>query len=118
MKFKIANLAWMGGFALAAFGLYLVKYSVQDVQQEVSQLQAQLRHENESIHLLNAEWAYLNRPERLQKLAQAHVAVQPLSSVQILDVQRLPVLVAETHAENGGELLHTVSGMVPTAGSR
>ena len=55
--------------AVLAIGLYLVKYSVQDVQRNVAALKSDLSKEKESLHLLNAEWAYLNRPDRLRDLA-------------------------------------------------
>ena len=111
MKFRIANFAWMGGIAVAAFGLYLVKYSVQDVQREVVAMRAALVQENKSIHMLNAEWAYLNRPERLKALAEAHMQVAPISSVQILDVQHVQVLPVreELLAEPRDALLYPVS---------
>lgn len=48
--------------AVLAIGLYMVKYSVQDVQRNVASLKTELAREKESLHLLNAEWAYLNRP--------------------------------------------------------
>ena len=54
--------------AVLAIGLYLVKYSVQDVQRNVASLKVELATEKESLHLLNAEWAYLNRPDRLREL--------------------------------------------------
>jgi hypothetical protein len=111
MKFRIANFAWMGGIAVAAFGLYLVKYSVQDVQREVINMRAALVQENKSIHMLNAEWAYLNRPERLKALAEAHMQVAPISSIQILDVQHVQVLPVreEVPAEPLDSLLYPVS---------
>jgi hypothetical protein len=119
MKFRIANFAWMGGLTLAALGLYLVKYSVQDVQREVVSMRSQLVSERDNIHLLNAEWAYLNRPDRLEQLAAAHEDVQALSSVQIIDVQRLPVIEvsAEVAAEKNS-LLHEVSASVQATGTR
>lgn len=84
--------------AVLAIGLYLVKYSVQDVQRNVSQLKAELATEKESLHLLNAEWAYLNRPDRLRKLADRHLELTPLDSRQINNVSALPA--AATAAES------------------
>jgi len=122
MKFKITNFAWMGGIALAAFGLYLVKYSVQDVQREVVSMRAELAQENKTIHLLNAEWAYLNRPERLKALAAAHVAVEPVSGMQIIDVQHVQIIpVREEQEVDDAPLLYPVSNsavFAPVGGAR
>ncbi len=76
--------------AVLAIGLYLVKYSVQDVQREVATLKRDLAVEKESLHLLNAEWAYLNRPDRLRQLADKHLDLVPLDSRQIDQVSVLP----------------------------
>ena len=76
--------------AALAIGLYLVKYSVQDVQRNVSTLKHELAVEKESLHLLNAEWAYLNRPDRLRELADRHLDLVPLDSRKIDTVAVLP----------------------------
>lgn len=93
MSLRITTLISMVCMAIAAFGLYLVKYSVQDVQRDVAVLEHDLEKERESLHLLNAEWAYLNRPDRLRDLAEKHLALEPLDSRQIQDVGVLPAAV-------------------------
>jgi len=83
MSLRITSLIWMACFAVAAFGLYMVKFSVQNLQREVNVAEQQLAAEKESLHLLNAEWAYLNRPERLRALSEAHLDLVPLDSMRI-----------------------------------
>lgn len=80
----------MGVLAFAALGLYLVKYWVQDVQQEVSAVELALNKEKESLHLLNAEWAYLNRPQRLKALSEKYLNLAPLKSTQFISYNALP----------------------------
>lgn len=77
-------------FAVAAYALYMVKFSVQNLQHELAATQTQLAQEKESLHLLNAEWAYLNRPERLRRLADAHLALVPLDSRRMDNFDLLP----------------------------
>ena len=112
MKFSVTNFVWMAIIALGAFGLYLVKYSVQEVQRDVARLEAKLKQEKETMHLLRAEWAYLNRPERLHKLAQGRVETQPVTTANIIDVTRLPEReagLADMDAGQSNELMHQVS---------
>lgn len=90
MSLRITALVYMACFAALSMGLYLVKYTVQDVQRNVVELKADLGQEKESLHLLNAEWAYLNRPDRLQKLADRHLDMIPLDSRQIEEISVLP----------------------------
>lgn len=97
-------------FIVLAVGVYLVKYSVQDVQRELAARKTELATEKETIHLLNAEWAYLNRPDRLRQLADRHLDLVPLDSRQINQVSVLPAAVPEV------ETLR-ISGMVQQVSS-
>lgn len=90
MNHRITTLITMICVAVAVFGVYLVKYAVQDVQAEVAALEVELKQERTSLHLLNAEWAYLNRPERLRQLAEQHLELVPLDSRHIDNVGTLP----------------------------
>ena len=90
MSLRIFALVYMACFATLSIGLYLVKYSVQNIQHDVVTLKAELGNEKESLHLLNAEWAYLNRPDRLHHLAEAHLNLVPLDSRRIENVAMLP----------------------------
>lgn len=90
MQYKVSGIIIMGVLAFAALGLYLVKYWVQDVQQEVGAVELALNKEKESLHLLNAEWAYLNRPERLKALSEKYLNLAPLKSAQFISFNALP----------------------------
>jgi hypothetical protein len=89
MNLRITSLIYLIGFTAGAFGLYMVKFSVENLQREVKTAEVQLANEKESLHLLNAEWAYLNRPERLRNLAEEHLALVPLDSRRIQNASLL-----------------------------
>ncbi len=59
--------------ALAVFGLalwaYQENYRTQQVLKETQSLQRQIGTAQARLAVLNAEWAYLNRPDRLRELA-------------------------------------------------
>ncbi len=85
---RVSAFAWVMVFSVAAIALQLVKYSVQDVAQEVQGLQAELDDEKDAIKMLNAEWAYLTRPDRLRKLSDKYLELVNMSGerVVVLDV--------------------------------
>ncbi|WP_424831097.1 cell division protein FtsL [Ruegeria sp.] len=59
--------------ALSVFGLalwaYQENYRTQQVLKETQSLQRQIGVAQARLAVLNAEWAYLNRPDRLRELA-------------------------------------------------
>lgn len=59
--------------ALAVIGLaywaYHENYRTQDAQARAEALQDSIARARERLRVLNAEWAYLNRPDRLRDLA-------------------------------------------------
>ena len=50
----------------------------------------------EAIKLLNAEWSSLTRPERIQKLAEQSLNLQPTKAQQFVSVEDLLTKVPET----------------------
>ncbi|MEM9552159.1 MAG: cell division protein FtsL [Pseudomonadota bacterium] len=60
--------------ALVVFGLafwaYRENYNTQQVLKETQSLQRQIGEAQTRLNVLRAEWAYLNRPDRLRELAE------------------------------------------------
>jgi cell division protein FtsL len=81
---------WASILGVASMGLYHVKYRVQGLEHQLTAARSALETEQAAIHVLEAEWAYLNRPERLQALAERHLAMTPVTAGQIVDLDRLP----------------------------
>lgn len=90
MHLKPSNALTLIAFAAAALALHLVKYWVQDVRKDVVAMESELAREKEDVHLLKAEWAYLNRPERLRELSQKYLSVEPMSSTRVAAWESLP----------------------------
>ncbi len=76
--------------AASWFGLYNVKYQVQDVHSKVAAAQAQLLEERRAMQVVAAEWAYLSRPDRLAQLNEKYLAGAPVNSKQVSEVASLP----------------------------
>jgi len=91
-----ALLLWALLIAVSSAGLYQLKYAVQAREAEYAALAQALREEREALHVAAAEWAYLNRPERLRALVGRHLDLSPLAAAQIVDLRDLPAPPTET----------------------
>ena len=69
---------------ISVFGLFQIKFKVQNLNRELAEIKQQLEHEKSSIHILKAEWAYLNQPERLNRLSKKFLDLKELKSEQIM----------------------------------
>lgn len=112
MSFRVSTVICLILFAASAFGLYLVKYQVQDLQAELAKREGELASEREAIHLLNAEWAYLTRPERLESLQKKHLSLKSISSGQTMMMQAsLPTVELDE-----APIVHDISAQPKAAG--
>ncbi|HET9069303.1 MAG TPA: cell division protein FtsL [Amaricoccus sp.] len=59
---------------VSATWAYRVNYATQEAMGRLDDLRQQVAHEREAIAVLKAEWAYLNRPDRLAALVAANAA--------------------------------------------
>ncbi len=74
-------------FGLAAvfsYGLYELSYEMQTMERRLDDLNRQLAADQEEIRVLGAEWAYLTRPETLQRLAARHLDLAPIGPSQVV----------------------------------
>ena len=84
------TLFWILLAAVVGFGLFQVKYKVQTLEDDLRRLNAAITAEQEQLHVLSAEWAYLNRPARLQELSARHLALHQPTVDQIRALNTLP----------------------------
>ena len=87
---RLSTVVWLFVIVIAAFMLYKVKYEVQSLKSEIAEKSRELEQEKQALHVVAAEWAYLNRPERLQKLAVKYLASSDVTVNQISDIEAIP----------------------------
>jgi hypothetical protein len=94
------TLVWLSLAVVAGVGLFHVAYRVQSLEEELARVNRDILREQETIHVLRAEWSYLNEPRRLAELSRRHLTLAPLAATQMMRIEdlplRLPPLIAET----------------------
>ena len=73
-----------------ALALFSVKYRVQDMEKELTQLNRATIEDREAIRVLKAEWSHLNNAARLRLLAGRHLGMKPLIPEQMGTLDDLP----------------------------
>jgi hypothetical protein len=127
MIWRLLHIVVLAGLVLAAADVYKIKYESTLEAERVAKLRAELRREQDLIASLQAEWARLDRPDRLQELAQRHLALKPLDIRQYDPLDKLPArpieLVPPGTADPIGAVIETLvdpdtlTGSVPDEGN-
>ncbi len=92
---KPAALLGIALLALSVFALFQVKYKVQNLRRDLAEIERQISADKKSIHVLGAEWAYLNRPERLKQLADQYLDLRYVSVAQVKEGEAVMVAGSE-----------------------
>lgn len=101
--------------------LFWTSQSVQKAEYELQLLKQVSYSEHEMVRVLSSEWDYLNRPERLEKLAQEYLSIKRIKSdednfmtsaelinnVDELDVERNILAPEKNPAEPTAKLVST-----------
>jgi hypothetical protein len=76
---------------LAASGLYTMKDRVQRREAELRGLEVAIAAERAALGRLRAEWAMLNQPGRVARLAAVYLELQPALPNQIVRIEDIPL---------------------------
>jgi cell division protein FtsL len=87
-----STMLWTCLAGAVGIGLFLVKHEVKAMEARLAGINQEIQRNREEIHVLNAEWSYLNDPARLRDLAQRHLGMKPIGPTQVAGFDFLPTL--------------------------
>ena len=70
--------------------MFMLKYKVQALNEELVAKKEQIERNQDAVRVLEAEWAYFNDPERLRRLSAEHLGFIQSSAVHIKTMSALP----------------------------
>jgi hypothetical protein len=109
---RLLNLLAILGLLSTAAWAYSIKYDTIYYAEQVKKLEKRLDRERDAITTLRAEWQHINKPTRLQLLADRHLQLQALQATQIVKAMDLPAKPQEQDLL-GSKLDQLLTGTVP-----
>ncbi|MGB0571809.1 MAG: cell division protein FtsL [Alphaproteobacteria bacterium] len=105
--------------AAAGGALFQVAFEVSELDDELAQLNRDIRNDRDAIHVLRAEWSFLNQPERLEELTRRHLDLLPVTGGQIAGTGAVPVLPQAELPTTGSNIAGVVTpAAIPAAAPR
>lgn len=86
---RFVNVCLVLGLVALAYVIYEVKYESRALDTEIAQLKEDIETERDAVAVLRAEWSLLNRPERIERLAQKYLKLAPAKPAQLVTLDTL-----------------------------
>ena len=88
---KPATLFWTVLAVCAGIALFIMKYEVGALEEQLGALNHDIAGNQQAVHVLKAEWSYLNRPARLEDLGSRLLKLKPLDGSQTGTIDDIPM---------------------------
>ncbi len=92
--FRLVDLVGVGLLVVLILGVYLAKTIAGRERAEIARVERQIDIERERIRLLHAEVAFLEQPERIERLSSAYLGLGPVGAKReatVDDISRIAV---------------------------
>jgi hypothetical protein len=80
---RLGGLFWLVLVSATGLAMFGVKYQVQALEDELARTRRATTAEEREIRVLEAEWAYLTRPETLDTMNRRFMSLAPISTKQL-----------------------------------
>src|SRR5271155_4299905 len=80
---RLGTLFWLVLVSATGFAMFGVKYQVHALEDDVARTNRATAGEDPELRLLDAEWAYLTRPETLEAMNRQFLSLGPIATKQL-----------------------------------
>ena len=87
---KLLHVIAIGALVSSAVYAYSIKYETTLAAEQLQKMRAKTQRERDAIAVLKAEWQFLNRPDRIQTLADRHLDLQAFNATQVVKASEIP----------------------------
>lgn len=94
-----STLLWSVLCIAVVIGLFVVKHRVQDLEDQLHALNAEILSDRDATQVLEAEWSYLNQPARLETLSRKLLGMEPPTADQTLTLDEFRLRTAPPEEE-------------------
>jgi cell division protein FtsL len=84
---RFFNICLSLALVVLAYVIYQVKYDTRSLDVDIASLSKDIETERDSVAVLRAEWSLLNRPERIERLAEKYLDLAPPKPQQMLALE-------------------------------
>lgn len=80
---RVVNFTLFGVMIGLLMLIYQQKHETRQLEARAGELSREISKQTRALAVLRAEWTYLTRPERLQKIARERMGLEPVAPEQI-----------------------------------
>ena len=80
---RLRTLFWLLLVSATGFAMFAVKHQVQALDDELTRINRATATEDHEVRVLDAEWAYMTRPETLERINREFFSLVPISTKQL-----------------------------------
>lgn len=84
---RFFNICLSLALVVLAYVIYQVKYDTRSLDVDIASLSKDIEAERDSVAVLRAEWSLLNRPERIERLAEKYLDLASPKPQQMLALE-------------------------------
>jgi len=84
-------LFWVMAAIFTGIGLFMVKYQVQTLEEKIEGINRQIVENQRATHVLKVEYAHLGELQRIERLNDKFIHLQPITLRQIGRIDQVPL---------------------------